>query len=142
MRIPAAVMLAVVWLAAWATMGLWPTSWWLEVRSVYVGDAEAGEPVPMIVDRTIHRPFLGEWSVVVRKVSGGASETVCTAKGTTNYRPDSTLPDPLLLSWWAYPECDTLPAGVYILTTIWKVQGTTLLPPKYAKADSNPFTVQ
>ena len=53
-----------------------PASWWLEVASVHIPDASAGQPVRMAVQRTIRRDFVAEWSASVRTDDGAAQYPV------------------------------------------------------------------
>ena len=121
-------------------IGLWPASWWLEVRDVNVSDAQKGEPVVMAVDRSIHRAFRGHWSVTVRQWDGAGWVTYCNAQGSSNYRADARFPVPLTLKWWTDGQCYDLSPGRYKLTTRWVID--TSLPDKAVAVDSNVFEVR
>lgn len=134
--------LAMLAFAAYLVVSYWPASWWYSVRSVVVFDSVVGADVLMQVDRTIHRPFVGEWSVLVRRQTpdGEGWEIVCVAHGRSNYRPDARLPDPLTLDWWTAGQCPRPPAGRILISTIWTIDsgiGRT----KAVVAESNFFTV-
>lgn len=131
-----AFVLSVLWLGALGLVHWWPASWWLEVRSVYVAP-----DLSMVVDRTIKRPFRGEWTASVRKWDGGWI-SVCTATGSSPYKPDAKLPAKLDLSWWTDGGCNTLQPGKYMLTTAWTITGLGLLPDKVVSIDSQPFEVE
>lgn len=118
-------------------------SWWLEVRSVRVFDAQAGAPVLMAVDRSIERDFYGDWSVSIRRWDAGGWVSYCQARGQANYATDSQLPDPLTLQWWTHPGCHPLPPGRYVMRTSWTVHpDMSVLPAKRVQADSNIFEVR
>ena len=139
---PLALWLALAYLAFKAAVIFWPASWWFEVRRVLVFDAIAGAEVLMEVDREIHRPFLANWFVVVRRYNDGAWEVVCTADGSADYRPEAALPDPLTLDWWTQGACPSLPPGRYLVSTIWTIPGRRTLPDKVVQTASNVFTVE
>jgi hypothetical protein len=123
------------------TISLWPASWWLDVDRVAVFDSVSGADVIMEVDRTIHRDFVADWSVVVRSHDSGGWKVWCTARGTSDYRPDAALPDPLTLEWWTDGKCTRPPPGQYLISTIWTVRGRGGLPDKLVQSLSNIFTV-
>ena len=126
-------------------MGLphvWPASFWLEVRGVSAGPARAGEPVPMVVDRTINRPFLGVWTVTVRKWQGNGWVVYCAATGKNQYRSGAELPADLTLAWWTAGACPALTEGRYVVGTVWQIDPLLpLLPPKHVQRESNIFEV-
>lgn len=113
-----------------------PATWWLDVARVKVFDSEAGQPIHMEADRTIRRPFSGEWSAIVRRKRGKHWVVNCTAFGMGDYRPDAALPDPLTLDWWTDGACSVLQAGTYLLTTSW-VLYPAYLPRKVVQITSN-----
>ena len=134
--------LALVWLTLLLVVHFWPASSWLEVRKVVVGPARAGEPVPMIVDREVNRPFLGEWTVTIRKWSEGGPVIYCTATGTTQYSTAADLPRDLTLDWWTDGRCPTLSPGKYVIDTTWRINPMLpFLPAKHVQAESNIFEV-
>lgn len=124
-----------LWLVVFGILHLWPASWWFDVRSVHVG-----HDLTMVVDRTIKRPFRGEWLASVRRWEGGWV-LACVAKGSSYYKQDAKLPAKLDLAWWTDGGCKTLPAGKYMLTTAWTITGLGLLPDKVVSVDSLPFEV-
>ena len=135
-------LLMLVWLAALLAAHLWPASYWLEVRKVIVGPARAGEPVPMIVDREISRPFLGAWTVTVRKWSEDGPVIYCTATGTSQYNTAADLPRDLTLDWWTNGKCPALSAGKYAIDTTWRIEPMLpFLPVKHVQRESNIFQV-
>lgn len=120
-------------------IGLWPPSWWLEVRDINLANARQGEPIVMAVDRTISRAFRGHWSVTVRQWDGVGWVTYCNASGSSNYRADARFPVPLTLKWWTDGQCHDLSPGRYKLTTRWVID--TVLPDKVVSVDSTIFEV-
>ena len=128
-------------LVAATAMQLWPASWWFEVDSVRVLDSQVGSPVVMVVNRTINRDFVGDWTASIRRLENGKWVPYCTATGSTNYQVDSELPDPLTLKWWTAPDCHPLEAGKYIMRTTWRINLTGFLPDKDVQATSNIFIV-
>lgn len=132
-----------VWLLCLALAQLWPASWWFTVRSIRVGPAHSGEPIPMVVAREIHHAFFGEWHVSVRRWYEGVGMVVfCTASGYSQYRKGVGLPPELTLGWWTDSACSTLPEGKYIVSTLWYIDPLFLLVPrKHVQFDSNIFEV-
>ena len=135
------LVICLVWLTYLAVTRLWPTSFWLEVPSIRVMNAKAGEDVRMFVDRRINRDFTAHWTAVIRLDNGSDSTVVCAANAVSNYRQGSALPPLVTLSWWTNGRCTTLPPGVYSITTIWELNGGTFLPDKEVEAVSNLFEV-
>ena len=118
---------------------LWPASWWLSVNEIHVFDAEAGQPIYMSVDREIHRPFVAEWAVNVRKIYDNRSTIICVGTGRSDYREDAVYPEDLSLDWWTDGKCKTLNSGKYILTTTWIITGA--FSSKNITVKSNVFEV-
>lgn len=136
------VVAGVLLLMSLVLIQVWPASFWFEVRSVRVFDANAGAQVVMAVDRAIKRDFRGEWLASIRRLENGRWVSFCTARGAANYGADSQLPDPLTLRWWTYPDCHPLPPGKYVMRTTWTVKGFSLMPDKDVTADSNIFEIR
>lgn len=122
-------------------MQLTPAWIWFEVDSVRVEDSQVGSPVVMAVNRTIERDFTGDWTTSLRRFEGGKWVSYCTSSGSTNYEVNSSLPDPLTLRWWTYPNCHPIEPGKYILRTTWRIRGMGFLPDKEVQATSNIFVV-
>lgn len=119
-----------------------PASMWLDARSIYVSDTHVGNPVVLALDRQIKRPFDAAWTVTIRQWANGWV-SYCVARGGQFYKPDSVLPDPLLLRWWTDGQCHPLPVGKYETTTVWRVCPTTpLVPCKRVELVSNVFEVR
>lgn len=120
----------------------WPASWWLRVDLVQAGPAKVAQQVPMIVERTISRPFFAEWTATVRRFTPGGWSWHCGGQGQSVYREGSELPDELTLEWWTGGGCKTLPEGRYVVETSWIIEPTVgFLPPKRVYATSNIFEV-
>lgn len=134
--------LATLYLIFKITVAVWPAGFWMSVERVLVFDGAADAEIIMDVDREIHRSFLADWSVVVRKYRDGAWVVDCTARGTSDYRPEAALPNPLTLDWWTDGACPSLPPGRYMISTIWTVQGRHGLPDKVIQSVSNTFLVR
>lgn len=133
-------------LAALVLLGLgvahwWPTSWWMEVRRIAVLPGRAGEPVVLMVDRIIHRPFHAQWHLRVWRHDMAAEEVACEASGGGDYRPTARLPPTVTLRWYSAGECDVLPAGRYSMTVTWRI-ARGVLPPAIVSAESNAWLVQ
>lgn len=120
---------------------------YMTVRDVSVGNSVVGQIIPMDVDRTIHRNFLGTYNAEVRTFPSRA--VVCVASDTVSYDPGAGPLSYIDLDWWANDgECgvDTFliyGPGDYILTTSWMVDRSEkgLPPVRIGPVDSNPFTV-
>lgn len=123
--------------------GAVPARWWLEVPRIEVPDVARGEPVLMSVERTINRPFVADWDVLVRRQVEGGWRIVCAAHGGGDYRPDAVLPPNLTLGWWTDGACQTLDSGVHIVTTSWEIETgfPLLVPPRRLTVQSAPFLV-
>lgn len=100
---------------------LLPASLWFEVRSTQVLDSHVGTAPRMIVDRTIVRPFAGDWVVTVLKVVDGGFESTCTATGSADYDPSNVYPTDMNLDWWTWPTQCNLQIGEYVVRTVWTV---------------------
>ena len=94
----------------------------------------------MHVDRRIKRDFVGRWSVTVRELQGVENTLACVASAAGDYKVGARLPKTLTLGWWTNGRCEGLPAGVYVVTTIWEIDNGPL-PDKIVTAQSNPFKV-
>ena len=135
------LVICLVWLTYLAVTRLWPASFWIEVPSIRVMNARAGEDVRMFVDRRVNRNFTAHWAAVIRLDNGSDSTAVCAADAVSNYRKDATLPPLVTLKWWTNGRCDDLVPGVYSVTTVWEIDGGPFLPNKSIEAGSNLFEV-
>jgi hypothetical protein len=119
-----------------------PTDWWFDARSMAVQDVASGAPVVLSVDRIIRRPFVGQWSVNVRRATdSGGWEIICAATGGGSYRPDAALPEPLTLDWWTNGQCTDLPPGQMYITTVWWLDMVVFGAIPTPALESNVFTV-
>lgn len=121
-----------------------PGSLWYELGRVHVDDAPVGGPVPVHVQRHIHRPFMGQYIVTVRPV--GLSEPVCNGGMPVDYRASASAEVNRDLEYWsagAFPPCTpALEPGRYIMTTTVIIQtGIPFLPRRTVRADSNVFQI-
>lgn len=131
-----------VWLVGYFIGLLWPASYWMEIKSIKVKDADAGRPVLMYVDRDIRRDVSANWSVSVREISkSGGIRLACSAGQLSDYKTTAKLPDVLTLGWWTNGRCETLPAGHYIVNTTWAINAP-YLPDKVIERQSNIFEVR
>jgi hypothetical protein len=122
---------------------IYHTDNFMQVTSVSVGNAVAGERVEMKVDRAIIAPFLGTYHVTVRAFPSG--ETVCSASDTVQYKVGADFPEPITLAWWADDGAcsgSDLAPGDYTLDTTWVIHNDE---PRLANQrifePSNPFTI-
>lgn len=135
-------LLALCFLFFQAVVNFWPASYWLKVDFVKAVSVKQGERVPMLVDRTINRPFTGEWVVSVKRFVELGWVHHCHGTGKANYKPGGNLPTDLDLEWWTAGACKSLPAGSYIIETSWKIKPTfDFLPERQVSATSNIFEV-
>ena len=122
-----------------------PVSRWFEVHGVSVSDTAMGSSPKVTVDRQIHRPFTGSWTVTLRRELGDGFTAVCTRNGRNDYRPGSALPADTDLRWWMAippgPECRRITPGRYIVTILWRVEAEGL-PSKVVRAESNVFEIR
>lgn len=121
---------------------LWPAGWWLDVDVVQVQSARVGDPIPMLVEREIRRPFHGEWNITVRQWDGSGWLTYCNARGMSNYQPGARFPKALTLQWWTDGQCHPLPVGRYKITTHWTINAITMFDDPEVVIDSNIFEVR
>jgi hypothetical protein len=128
-----------------ALSALLPTRWWIEVRGVVVEDGQVGGELRVIPDRTIHRPFRGEWVAYVRKAEPTGFTAFCRRSSPEPfiYDPGNQVPPDSDMSWWLEippnADCPWQP-GQYRMTTEWRVHlwfGVTLR----TSVESNVFTI-
>jgi hypothetical protein len=120
----------------------WPTSFWLDYKSVAIDTVRVGEPITMTADREVVRPFLGTWTATVKEWNGGWESRTCAGNGKTIYTPDSKLPNNLTLAWWMGQTCAELPAGKYKVITTWVIDLPAPIPNKRVTIESNVFEVR
>lgn len=121
---------------------VWPSSWWLDVRTVHIADTRVGDTPVMLVDREVRRSFQGQWNVTIRQWDGAGWLTYCNATGRSNYRAGARFPEPLTLQWWGDGQCHPLPRGKYRVSTHWVIATDAPLPDKHVTAESNIFAVE
>lgn len=121
-----------------------PASRWVEIRSIEVLDASAGTVPEVLIDWSIHRPFLADWSATVRRRSGDGFYAFCGRNGVSDYRPGSVPPSWGDLLWWLgippHPLCPELPPGEYLFTIVLTLR-LDALPPKTVRVESNIFSI-
>lgn len=116
-----------LWWSAIVVVSYWmlhvfPTaSFWIEHHSVRVADTDLGQPIVMLVDREVKRPFSGSWTVTLRRFETQGPVIRCTAEGTADYQPGSMFPEPLDLDWWTDGQCRINEPGQYAITTTWVI---------------------
>ena len=120
---------------------MWPPSFWLDIHSVSVSNTTVGNPVTMVVEREIKRPFRGAWNVTVRQWDGAGWVAYCNASGASNYRPDARFPLPLTMNWWTDNQCTNFDIGRYRITTTWRVLDIPWMHDRVISVDSNVFEV-
>ena len=139
---PIAFIAMLLWLVVFVAAHLWPASFWLDVNTVQVLNARAGQPVTMLVDRTIKHGFHGEWTVTIRRKTVDGFVNMPSVTRRTNYDAGAALPNPVDLGWWTDDVYKTLPAGTYHITTTWTVLSPLgVLADKRIRLDSNIFEV-
>ena len=131
-----------LWLTFYGAVTMWPASSWLEVSRLSIGNTLAGHPVPMVVTRTINRPFSGDWRVTVRRWEYNGWVVYCSAGGSNDYKTDALLPANLTLGWWTEGRCALPAVGRYTVQTSWNITpNLPFLPAKFVTIDSNIFEV-
>lgn len=107
-----------------------------EAERIHVpSHVEVNEVIPMEVDRTIVRPFTGEFLVNVKELHEDQKISYCTGSGAVVYNPEMVLPetgtDPheLNLGWWIGKsngdDCTKgmiSKPGTYVIETCWKIE--------------------
>lgn len=119
---------------------LWPASWWFDVRKIYIADVRVGTDIPIVIDRTIKRPFHANWSVSIRQWDAGWT-VHCVANGEQTYKPDARLPKAPTLRWWTWDRCHPLPPGRYEVVTTWRLDIPYIWATKHVEISSNVFEV-
>ena len=119
---------------------LLPASLWFTVASINVSNSTVGIPPAMVVDQTIARPFLADWTVTVMRRSQNGFYAECSAHGQTDYSPDSKLPKDLNLDWWTWPEKCPLREGEYYIRNLWDLRVLNGLT-KEVRITSNIFQI-
>jgi hypothetical protein len=132
-----------LWLSILFVLYMWPLNWWLTVTRIAVFDSVVNAEVILQVDQAIHREFVAEWSVLVRKRNNDRWAIVCQAHGTRNYFPEMVLPEPITLEEWTDGRCASLSQeGSYIISTLWTIEDRNgFFPKKTLHTVSNTFTV-
>lgn len=115
-----------------------PTNWFY-VGNINIADGKAFDSkLPIIYDRTILRPFYGEWRAEIRQVK--TQFTVCFGSSESYYEPKDTLPNAgVTLEWFMGRRCDLSP-GQYYLEVNYKISPLNY-PEKTYRAVSNLFTL-
>ena len=139
-----AAFLATVFLGIYAYLSLVPASSWMTVKSMRVpSPLHLDESPTIIIEREIHRDFVGNYTIEAKKLVGGAEWTThCHAEGTRNYTTDMVHEvRRTLYEWTNDTGCDKLPAGTYQIVVSWLVR-PTLGDPRTVIVRSNPFIVE
>lgn len=106
-------------------------------------NSETREIVLMSNNREINFNFRGSYSNIVREADTHEVVFEGPVSGIINYSVNSSLPEPLTLSWWegqSYQEIKNLPPGFYYMETCWSIY-PTFLPKKNSCVESNIFEV-
>ena len=119
------------------------SAFWFQPGQTIVSDTVEGTSPRIGFTRVIKRPVRMRYNVVVRHVP--SLEVACEASsGVFTSRPDATLPESIILAWWAPGDarCAVLKPGEYVMETCWTAPAIwRVLPPKKVCRDSNVFTV-
>lgn len=119
----------------------WPASYYLTVNRLWVPSQQpAGAEIELAWDRTIHRPFVGEWSLRVMKRSGAYFYNFCEASGEGPYQAGTSGPQVATIGWFSGGRCPTLPPGDYQILIALEARGWPF--PATLHAQSNTFTVR
>lgn len=116
-----------------------PASHWFEVYDVYVPDFVEGDDPPIIYDKVVRKPFVGEWVADIRPFTEGTPAAVCVGSGTSHYAVEEQAKENPTLEWYIGKDCK-LPPGTYTMSTVWEVRPEGY-PTKYVEKNSNVFTV-
>ena len=119
-----------------------PTSYWYEIKKINIQDSKVGQPINMVINRSINRDFIGTRAVIVRRMSEGAGDIVCVDSSLKNYQVGEKLPANLTLGWWSNGTCTTFDEGAYMVTTIVHISVPNILQPKTVVHESNIFRVK
>lgn len=118
-----------------------PASPWMTVDHVSVRDGFVGEDLTMIVNRTIHRDFAGQWIVQMRRQGTMGWHLECSATGPSIYKKGSELPYVLTMKWWVSNQCVTQQPGIYKLETTWMID-VPFVDNRVLTVESNPFMIR
>lgn len=120
-----------------------PASWWFEPDRLHISNATMGECPSIEYDRTINRPFSGEWiAALQRSRSDGTFIKYRSYSGENDYRPDNGLPDQVdrSLAWFLETDTCQWPAGRYRVTAQWTIY-PDIGGPRVKRITSSPFEV-
>ena len=130
--------------AAWWAIQVFPTaSFYFTANHMMVPDSPQGADVVLFVDREVKRPVYGRWTVTVRRYEGNGWALACPpARGSSDYFPQASLPDPLTLGWWTDGQCSITEPGRYFITTTWAFKPRRLPGTRQSRPlVSNVFTI-
>ena len=63
-----------------------PASWWFDAAEIQIAPQNDGACPPMAFDRTIERPFYGEWVVTILRETSSIQEGIKLLAGPHLYR--------------------------------------------------------
>jgi hypothetical protein len=123
---------------------LWPATRWMVVKTVHIADTPKGAPVEMIVDRSVVRPFTGQYNVSIHAWHDNAWVAYCNTAVSNpwEYQAGARYPVPLTLEWWTGGKCHPLPPGEYQVTTRWNLSNLGIFPDKTFAVTSNIFEIK
>lgn len=111
-----------------------PESYYVADRVSVPNHVSINQVIPMEVDRSIVKPFTGEFYVNIKEVRGNRKISYCSGSGTLVYNPDMVLPETgvkaneLNLGWWigesGSEDCVKgmiSTPGTYYIETCWKI---------------------
>ena len=119
-----ATLAAFLAVAAWWALQVFPTaSFYFTANHMMVPDSPQDADVVLFVDREVKRPVYGRWTVTVRRYEGEGWSLACPpSRGSSDYFPQASLPDPLTLAWWTDGQCTISEPGRYFITTTWSFE--------------------
>ncbi len=116
-----------------------PATDWFYVQSINVADGYAGQDIPIIYDRVIKKPFIGQWFVEIKRAADQV--TVCRGDGVARYDPADQLPEGgVTLDWITGKKCP-LPPGQFFLEAYYSIKPDNY-PDKSYRVASNLFTLK
>jgi len=141
-----------------------PIADWFSVNQMQVpAVVTKNETIFIIFDRTIRKPFYGEWLVEVQKINeDGTVSVVCSGNGEANYTPNKSLPHidktstrdatakyanlpkiGVTLSWFLNNQsCEpVLTAGNHRIYARWKIDRGPFFEPYILEKISNIFSI-
>jgi len=125
--------------------GIWRPEYFITVHRVHVEDGVVGQPIKIVADRTVHRDFVSDRFVQLRKLEGSKYALHCRriVRDVPSTK-DSVFPANMHLNrWLGIPPnapCE-IGAGTYQLLTEYRIHWMLWSKVRF-KVETKPFVVR